>query len=175
MDFLELAKTRQSCRAYDKARPVEPDKLRACLEAARLSPSACNSQPYHFTVATGVIEEQVGACTRGMGMNAFTENVPVFVVITEEAYNLTAGAGSWYKGLDYRSTDIGIAAAYFTAEATTQGLSTCILGWFNEKKLQTLLNLRNRIRLVIAVGYAIPNDPLRAKKRKTLEELTTWM
>lgn len=174
MDFLEIAKSRQSCRAYDRSRPVEREKLLACLEAARLAPSACNAQPYHFTLVTGKQAEAVGNCTRSLGMNAFTESVPAFVVISEEPYNLTAGAGAKVKGQDYRSVDIGIAAAYFTAEATAQGLATCILGWFEKKKLQTLLHLRRPVRLVIAVGYAAPGDLLRAKKRKTMEELTTW-
>ena len=50
MDFLEIARARQSCRSYDETRPVEQEKLDAVLEAARLAPSACNAQPYHFTV-----------------------------------------------------------------------------------------------------------------------------
>ena len=53
MDFLELARARQSCRAYDPHRPVEQEKLDAVLEAARLAPSACNGQPYHITVCRG--------------------------------------------------------------------------------------------------------------------------
>ena len=47
MDFLKIAQTRQSCRSYDETREVEREKLDAVLEAARLAPSACNSQPYH--------------------------------------------------------------------------------------------------------------------------------
>ena len=53
MDFLEIARARQSCRSYDTERPVEQKKLDAVLEAARLAPSACNAQPYHFTVCRG--------------------------------------------------------------------------------------------------------------------------
>ena len=94
MDYLEIARTRQSCRAYDAARPVEEEKLLACLEAARLAPSACNDQPYHITVAQGVAGEAVGAATRSMGMNGFTREVPVFLVISETAYNRTASVGS---------------------------------------------------------------------------------
>ena len=45
MDFLEIARARQSCRSYDTERPVEQEKLDAVLEAARLAPSACNAQP----------------------------------------------------------------------------------------------------------------------------------
>ena len=40
-DFLQLAASRQSDRAYDMSRAVEPEKLERILEAARLSPSAC--------------------------------------------------------------------------------------------------------------------------------------
>ena len=174
MDYLEIARTRQSCRAYDAARPVEEEKLLACLEAARMAPSACNAQPYHITVAQGVAGEAVGAATRSMGMNGFTREVPVFLVISETAYNRTASVGSKVKHQDYRSVDIGIAAAYLTAEAQTQGLSTCILGWFDSKKLRQLLDLKGEPRLVIALGYARTGDPLRSKKRKSLDNLVTW-
>ena len=174
MDYLEIARTRQSCRAYDAARPVEEEKLLACLEAARLAPSACNAQPYHITVAQGVAGEAVGAATRSMGMNGFTREVPVFLVISETAYNRTASVGSKVEHQDYRSVDIGIAAAYLTAEAQTQGLSTCILGWFDSKKLRQLLDLKGEPRLVIALGYARTGDPLRSKKRKSLDNLVTW-
>ena len=174
MDYLEIARTRQSCRADDAARPEEEEKLLACLEAARLAPSACNAQPYHITVAQGVAGEAVGAATRSMGMNGFTREVPVFLVISETAYNRTASVGSKVKHQDYRSVDIGIAAAYLTAEAQTQGLSTCILGWFDSKKLRQLLDLKGEPRLVIALGYARTGDPLRSKKRKSLDNLVAW-
>ncbi|KAA6306320.1 putative NAD(P)H nitroreductase, partial [termite gut metagenome] len=47
-DFLTLVANRQSDRVYDKTRPVEKEKLERILEAARLAPSACNSQPWKF-------------------------------------------------------------------------------------------------------------------------------
>lgn len=174
MDYLEIARSRQSCRAYDASRPVEEQKLLACLEAARLAPSACNAQPYHITVAQGDVAKQVGEATRSMVMNSFTREVPVFLVISEAAYNATAAVGAKVKGQDYRSVDIGIAAAYLTAEARTQGLSSCILGWFDGKRLRRLLGLKGPVRLVLALGYAKAGDPLRPKKRKSLEELISW-
>lgn len=173
MDFLELAKNRQSCRAYAPNCPVEPEKIAACLEAARLAPSACNAQPYHITVASGEKAEAVGSLVRGMGMNGFTKEVPVFLIISEDEYNRTAAMGAKLKNQDYRSVDIGIVAAYITAEAHSQGLGSCILGWFDEKKLQTLLGTTQRIRLVISLGYAKQGDPLRQKKRKSTDTLIT--
>ena len=74
----------------------------------------------------------------------------------------------------YKRQDIGIAVAHFTLCATSCGLSTCILGWFEEKKLAQLLGIKNRIRLVIALGYAAENDAIRPKKRKSLEELVDF-
>ena len=142
MDFLEIAKSRQSCRAYDRSRPVEREKLLACLEAARPCPLCLQRPTLPFTLVTGKQAEAVGNCTRSLGMNAFTESVPAFVVISEGTLQSDCRCWRKVKGQDYRSVDIGIAAAYFTAEATAQGLATCILGWFEEKKLQTLLHLR---------------------------------
>ncbi len=92
MNFSEIANSRQSCRYYDNSKSVENEKIDAILESARLSPSACNAQPYHFTVCKGEAAKQVAEATRGMGMNKFTEDVPVMIVISEEAYNKTAGS-----------------------------------------------------------------------------------
>lgn len=175
MDFMEIAKARQSCRSYDEGRPVEQEKLKAVLEAARLAPSACNGQPYHFTVCTGETAKAVAATTRGLGMNKFAAQAPVLIVISEENYVRTAALGSKVKQNDYRSMDIGIAAAYLTAEAAAQGLSTCILGWLDDKKIRTLCGLTQPARLVITLGYAKEGDPLRTKIRKPLEELVTYL
>ena len=93
MNFTEIAQARQSCRKYDAERAVEKEKLDAILRAARLAPSACNSQPYHLTVCTGEKAKEVAACVTGMGMNRFAADAPVLIVISEEAYNPTAAAG----------------------------------------------------------------------------------
>ena len=128
MDFLSIANNRQSCRSYDETRPVEQEKLDAILEAVRLAPSACNGQPYHLTVCQGETSKEVAKATMGMGMNKFAVQAPVLIVISEMPYVKSAAVGAKLKNNDYRSIDIGIAAAYLTAEATAQGLGTCILG-----------------------------------------------
>ena len=172
MDFLEIATKRQSCRSYDADRPVEPEKLRAVLEAARLAPSACNGQPYHITVCHGQAAKDVAKATQGMGMNKFATQAPVLLVISEEDYVKSAAVGAKIKGNDYRSIDIGIATAYLTAEATTQGLSTCILGWLDDSKIRTICGLSHPVRLVITLGYA-KDETIRSKKRKDLAQLVS--
>lgn len=173
MNFSEIAKMRQSCRYFDNTKQVEDEKIQAILESTILSPSACNAQPYHFTVCKGEKAKEVAEATRGMGMNKFTADVPVMIVISEEAYNKTAGVGAILKDNDYRSIDIGIACAYLTAEATAQGLETCILGWLDDKKIRKICDLKHPVRLVVALGYPKENYELREKKRKDFSELVT--
>jgi len=173
MNFIEIARMRQSCRSYDPARPVEEEKLQAILEAAQLSPSACNGQPYHLTVCRGEAAAAVAKATAGLGMNRFAVQAPVQIVISEKPYVATAAAGAKIKGNDYRSIDIGIVAAYITAEATAQGLGSCILGWLDDAKIRKICDLDAPVRLVITIGYASEGDKLREKKRKELSELVS--
>lgn len=173
MDFEKIILTRQSCRGYDETKAVEEEKLQAILEAARLAPSACNGQPYHLTVCRGDMAKEVAKATQGMGMNKFASQAPVLIVISEQDYVKTAALGAKVKGNDYRSIDIGIAAAYLTAAATEQGLSTCILGWLDDKKLRELCGVSHPVRLVITVGYP-KNDTLREKKRKNMDDLVSY-
>ncbi len=173
MNFTEIAKARQSCRNYDASRMVEQEKLDAILEAARLAPSACNGQPYHFTVCKGEYAREVAHAVMGMGMNKFAIDAPVMIVISEKPYVKTAALGAKVKNNDYRSIDIGITTAYLTAEATAQGLDTCILGWLDDAKLREICGLDAPARLVITLGYAKEGDPLREKKRKRLDDLVT--
>ena len=171
MNFTEIAHARQSCRAYDPDRQVEQEKLDAVLEAVRLAPSACNGQPYHLTVCRGETAKAVAKATMGMGLNKFATQAPVLIVISEEPYVKSAALGAKVKGNDYRSIDIGIAAAYLTAEAAAQGLGTCILGWLDDEKIRTLCGLSRPVRLVITLGYAA--DTQREKKRKDIDALVS--
>ena len=175
MNFSEIALNRQSCRSYDPNREVEEEKLTAILESGRLAPSACNGQPYHFTVCRGENAKAVAKACMGMGMNKFAIDAQVLIVISEEAYVKTAALGAKLKNNDYRSIDIGIAAAYLTAEAAAQGLGTCILGWLDGEKIQEICGLKGTARLVITLGYAKDDDKLRTKKRKDLDELVSQM
>ena len=174
MDFLEIANARQSTRAYDETRPVEDEKLNAILEAARLSPSACNGQPYHLTVCRGETANAVARACMGLGMNKFAVQAPICIVISEVPYVKSAAMGAKVKNNDYRSIDIGIATAYLTAEAAAQGLSTCILGWLDSDKICKLCDLEHPVRLVITLGYAKEDEKLRPKKRKDLSELVSY-
>lgn len=175
-DFFDLIISRQSCRKYlDK--PVEKEKLIKCIEAARIAPSACNSQPWHFVVVSNKeLSEKVAMCTQDKVMNKFTSECQSFIIVVEESGNITSRAGALMKQQDYRSIDLGIATEHLCLAATEQELGTCILGWFKEKELKNLLNINKlkRIRLVVAIGYPETID-LRKKIRKSMDEIVTFI
>ena len=174
MNFKELLLCRQSDRKYeDKA--VEKEKLEACLEAARLSPSACNSQPWTFVVAQDEeVVQKMRKATANLGMNGFIRQVPVIVAVVLEKANLTASVGSVIKDKEYPLLDIGIAANNFCMQDTELGLGFCMIGWFDEKKVKEILSVPDgkRIPLLIAVGYSCATH--REKRRKPMGRICKY-
>ena len=171
MNFYELISKRQSERQYD-SRPVEPEKIMQCIEASRIAPSACNAQPWKFIIVDEPeLRKQVADATASMGMNKFAVEAPVIVAIVLEKPNAMSKIGSVLKGKEYTLMDIGIATTHFCLQATELGLGTCIIGWFNEKKVRKLLQIpsKKRIPLLLSVGYATAE--LRNKQRKELNEV----
>ena len=133
--MIELFKKRQSQRAY-KDTPVEPEKLERILEAARLAPSACNAQPWKFIVVDDPeLKNQIADATSAklLGMNHWTKQAPVHIVIVEENANISSNVGSVIKRRHFPIMDIGIAASHISLQAAHEGLA-CFIGWFNEKE-----------------------------------------
>ncbi len=170
MDFLTLAKERYSCRSYESGREVEQEKLDKILEAARLSPSACNGQPYMITVCRGDAAKQVGEAVSGAGMNKFALSAPVMLVISERPYVPSAALGAKIKKNDYRSIDIGILSAFIVSAAHELSLDSCILGWLDDMKIRGICDLDAPVRLVITLGYG-KDTKATPKKRKSMSEL----
>lgn len=176
-NFLELVKSRQSVRSYlDK--PVEAEKIERCLEASRLAPSACNSQSWKFIVVNNAALKNTladAAEDRILSMNHFTKQAPVHIVVVRENPNITSRLGGIVRNKTYTLIDLGIATEHFCLQATYEGLGTCILGWFNEKKVKELLNIpgNKRAELIITLGYPA-SDEIREKKRKNLEEICSY-
>jgi nitroreductase len=174
-DFLELVKSRQSDRAYDTTRDVEPEKLERILEAARLAPSACNAQPWKFVVVTDKeLSMKVGKATSGLGMNKFAKDAPVHILVVEESANITSLLGGKVKNKHFPLIDLGIAAAHITLAAESEGLGSCILGWFDEKEIKSLTGIpaSKRLVLVITIGYSAKAK--RQKMRKEKSKVVTY-
>ncbi|MFH1073993.1 MAG: nitroreductase family protein [Candidatus Firestonebacteria bacterium] len=176
MNFIGLVKNRYSCRKFaDKN--VEREKLELCLEAARLAPSACNSQPWKFIVIDdpALKEKACKAAFSGpYASNAFGKKAPVLVVVLSEKGNFTAKMGTLIRDTRFYLIDLGAAVEHFILQAAELGLGTCWMGWFNETPLKKVLGLPKsaKIDIIVPVGY--PDQPLRDKVRKPKEEIRTF-
>ncbi len=174
--LLELINKRQSDRAY-LSNPIEKEKLNRILEAGRLAPSACNAQPWKFIIVDQQgLKNKIADCTSSkiLGMNHFTKQAPIHIVIVEEKANFTSNAGSLIKNKQFPLIDIGITAEHICLQATAEGLGTCMLGWFDEAKVKKLLNIpkSKRVPLIITLGY--PANETREKRRKDLDNITSY-
>ena len=178
MDFTKLLKHRQSVRKYAN-KPIERDKIDKLIEAVRLAPSACNSQPWKLIIVNEPnLKNEVANATFNtmIPMNKFVPEVPVIAVITMEKPKVITQIGGRIKNREFPMFDIGIAAEHLCLQATELGLGTCMLGWFDEKRIKKLLNIpaKKSIGLLITVGYAADNYPLREKKRKSVGEMSEF-
>lgn len=96
MDIYDLIEKRQSDRAYDSSRTVEPEKIERIVSAVRLAPSACNSQPWHLIVVDDPEKVKVVAeAMNSMGLNKFATEAPCHILIVQESPNFTARIGGW--------------------------------------------------------------------------------
>jgi nitroreductase len=178
MDFLELVNLRQSVRAYEQNRTVEREKLDRCIEAVRLAPSACNAQPWKLIIVDEPeLKNQVAdaASAKWLGFNNFPKQAPILVVIVREEANMTSKLGTVLKDKPYTIMDVGIAAAHFCLQAASEGLGTCILGWFDEDKVKELLKIpkKKRVELVITLGYPLKQN-IRIKTRKKTTDICSF-
>jgi len=178
MDFSELISRRQSVRSYSN-QAVEPEKIAQLIEAVRLAPSASNSQPWHLIIVDDrELKDQVArSCFSTLiSFNKFVPQAPVLAVLVIEKAKLITQIGGRVKDREFPLIDIGIAAEHFCLQAAELGLGTCMLGWFDEAAIKGVLKIPQdrRIGLVIALGYAQADDPLRPKKRKSRAEICSF-
>ncbi len=169
--FNELILKRESCRNYN-GEPVSTDLLLKCVDAARLSPSACNSQPWKYYIVNNEENaKKVRECIQPNGANQFTNKCPAFAIVTEQPATLKSFVLERVKNTQtWAENDIGLSVAHYCLEACELGLGTCIIGMVEKEKLQEHFNIQGKIRLVIATGYSADENP-RSKMRKSLDEV----
>lgn len=177
MSFLDLCAKRQSCRNFS-GKPVDRGMLEKCVEAARLAPSGCNSQPWKFLVVSKpeLLPEMAKAAQAFKGINGFTEKAGAFIVIVEEHAKLMPGIAKILDSQYFAKQDIGGATLAICLEAADLGLGTCIIGMYDRPALCELLSLPADTRFAgfIAVGHPADDDKIRDKQRKPLSEVAQF-
>jgi len=175
MEFYELAMMRESTRKYTGEK-IPREKLIECVEAARIAPSACNSQPWKFIIVDDekLVEQFPGWLQReDSPINHFTRNCKNFVVVVEEKANLRDEVAQRFGSHQaFAEIDLGLAVENFCLQATALGIGTCIMGWLEQGEMKEALKIPEEatVRLVIAAGVSATERP-RTKARKDLEEI----
>ena len=172
--FHELVKNRRSIRRYLE-KPVEREKIQACLEAARLAPSAENVQPWRFLVIDdpGVRARFASKAFSGIyNFSRFAAKAPVLIVILARLDVIANRLGKQIQGVAFYLIDIGIAGEHLVLQAEELGLGTCWIGWFSQRKTRKFFKIPRKYKIVclLAMGYPA-SRPTREKKRRPLEEI----
>jgi nitroreductase len=172
--FEALVKKRRSIRKYvDK--PVEREKILKCLEAARLAPSAENTQPWRFIILDDpAVRERVGRrAFSGIYLpTCFALKAPVLIVILAKLDVITNRIAAHLQNCQFYLLDIGCAVQQMALEALEMEIGTCWIGWFNGKKVKQELKIPDKYHVValLSMGYA-EEWPTEEKRRKEMEEI----
>lgn len=179
MDFATRMEQRRSCRAYQD-KPVSREDLLKVVEAGRLTPSGCNSQPWKFIVVDEA-EAKAGVCDAlvvesGTGA-PWRAQVPAFIILCEQQAKVMPMVSAHYGTTQrFAQGDLGAAAMNMCHQAMDLGLSTCIIGVNDQEKMEQRLGIPSghEVRLVIAIGYSAEKEPYSKKIRKPLEEVCSF-
>ena len=178
MALLDLIRHRKSIRDF-LDRPVEREKIMTCLEAARLAPSACNSQPWKFIVVDDKnLKNRL--CDVAFGgiysFNSFCKTAPVMVAVVSEKSKFFARIGGLFRGTRYYLIDIGVTIEHFVLEAEDLGLGTCWIGWFDEGAVKSVLNVpkSKKVDILIALGYYEKNKAVSEHGREPMDKITSF-
>ncbi len=157
MTFREIIEKRRSIRSY-KPDPVPRDLIEKCLDAARFSPSACNTQCFRFIITLDKVKDRlVRECLGEVPVpNRWAAGAPVIAVLATKRNIMTHTIGGSIKDTRYDLLDAGIAGEHFVLQATELGLGTCWLGWFRKSRVRKLLGIPGNwdIAAMITLGYA---------------------
>jgi nitroreductase len=164
----DLLRRRWSPRAFAD-RPVEVDKLRSLLEAARWAPSSYNEQPWAFIVATKHQAEDFAKVLGCLvpGNQAWAKAAPVlmlsFARLSFER-NQQANRHAYH--------DVGLASANLTFQAMADGLVVHQMAGIEVDKIRTTFAVPQGWDPVsgIAVGY--PGDAANLPEQLRQRELT---
>jgi nitroreductase len=172
--FQRLVWSRRSVRRYLEI-PVEREKILACLEAARLAPSAENVQPWRFLVVDdpGIKARLALEAFSGIySFSRFAARAPVLIVILARPDILANRLGKQVQKVTFYLIDVGIAGAHLALQAEELGLGSCWIGWFNARRTRRFFRIPRQYKVVslMALGYH-ESKPAGEKKRKPLAEI----
>jgi len=163
MDIYEAIKTRRSVRSY-RDKEVDDQTLNKILEAARLAPSAHNSQDYKFIIVRDQGARK--ALAKAASEQRFIAEAPIVIaaVALKPDYLMSSGIPAF-------ALDLAIAIDHITLAAIAEGLGTCWIGAFSQEEVKKILGVPERYKVAVLLPLGAPYDEPGVKSRKNLKEL----
>ncbi len=151
----DLLRRRWSPRAFSD-RPVEPQKLRSLLEAARWAPSSYNEQPWAYLVATREDPEEHARMLSVLveGNMAWAQRAPVLMLSLARLHFERNG-----KPNRHAFHDVGLATAQLVTQATALGLVVHQMAGFHAEKARELFGIPEDWEPVAAIALGYPGEP----------------
>lgn len=166
MDIYEVIKTRRSVRSFRDV-PVPEENLKRILEAARLAPSAHNTQEYKFIIVKDAGKRK--ALARAASEQRFIHGAPIIIVaVSLNPEHLMS------SGVPAYPMDLAIALDHITLAAVQEDLGTCWVGAFSQEEVKKILNIPEKCRVVALMPLGTPYDIPSVKTRKSLKELVCY-
>ena len=180
MDFLDVMQNRKSCRSYIPGKTVSREILIKIVEAGRLTPSACNSQPWKFIVIDSD-EAKAKLCDAIVVSNGSTgapwrHQVSAFIVLVEQKADVKPIIiDHYHNSQHFAQGDIGAACMNMCHEADSLGIANCIIGMNDQEKMEKYFDIPKEcaVRLVLALGYS-DSDKKITKIRKDFDEVCSF-
>ena len=157
--IIEIIHKRRSVRNY-KDKPVDRETISSIINAGRLSPSACNAQPWRFIAVTekALIKQIVREGLGGVVPNQWAASSPVIIVGCAHLNILTHRIAETAKGIQYHQIDLGISMEHMVLRATEMDLGTCWIGWFKEKKIKKILHIPKGWKIIALLTLGYPQE-----------------
>jgi nitroreductase len=148
-------------------KPVEKEKLKEILEAARLSPSARNTQPCHFVVISD--PDKRAKLTEICNGQKFAAEAPLSIAVCADNtdYVMKCGQPAY-------TVDASIAAEHINLQAVELGLGSCWIGSFNHDALADLIKLPRDHKIVTLLPIGYPAVSKGERNLKSLEDLVSY-
>ena len=172
-DFFSLCRQRRSVRWYEQKR-VPREVIEKAVAAAAQAPSACNRQPFRFSVFDNPDEAaKVGAITQGT--SGFAQNFPCLIVVVGD---LSAYPFERDRHLIY--VDAALASMQLMLALETLGVSSCPINWPDievmEREMDDRLNLTRFERpiMLISLGFPASEGLIPFSQKRPVDNLIRW-
>jgi nitroreductase len=168
MSVLDVIRQRRSVRIFRKD-PVPEESLLRVLEAARLSPSGKNLQPWKFVVVQD--SDLKKKLAKASNAQDFIADAPIIIVacgFPDECYR---SLGRYMKSWP---VDVTIALEHLILQAQEEGLGTCWIGSFEEEEVKSLLAVPENVKVLALTPLGYPGEMPNFRGRKSLEEIISY-